>query len=130
MWKLTTKIKNFIYNIKRGIINLIKWFPVIWKDRDYDYEFVYDLLIKKFDNMEKFYNGDKALSADSKEVAEEIKYAKDLLHKIKTHDYFEEAFDDTSASIRKAYENCEKDLQTVFLHIAKNIEKWWVKHFI
>jgi hypothetical protein len=35
--------KDFI----RGIKNLIRWFPVIWRDRDWDHSYIWDILMKK-----------------------------------------------------------------------------------
>lgn len=39
--------KHIPRNIRCGIRNLIKWFPVIWKDRDWDQHFIYEILAKK-----------------------------------------------------------------------------------
>lgn len=36
-----------------GIRNLIKWFPIIWKDRDFDYVFLLLVLQKKLEFMRK-----------------------------------------------------------------------------
>lgn len=44
-WRFS--IRPIFYNIKYGIKNLIRWFPIIWKDRDWDYAFIYDLLSAK-----------------------------------------------------------------------------------
>lgn len=41
------------YPLKYGVINLVKWFPVIWKDRDWDYHFWIRLNLKKLRGMEK-----------------------------------------------------------------------------
>lgn len=30
--------------LKKGIKNLCKWFPVIWKDRDWDHFYIYEIL--------------------------------------------------------------------------------------
>lgn len=38
---------NFITKIKRGFENLFTWLPIIWRDRNYDYEYIYKLLQKK-----------------------------------------------------------------------------------
>ena len=35
--------------IKRGLINIWKWLPVIWKDRGYDHIFIFDILLKKLE---------------------------------------------------------------------------------
>ena len=42
----------------RGVKNLWKWFPVIWKDRDYDSYYIYELIRVKLQNQAK-YIGDK-----------------------------------------------------------------------
>jgi hypothetical protein len=41
--------KDFI----QGIKNLWKWFPTIWKDRDWDHSFIYTILAKKIENQAK-----------------------------------------------------------------------------
>lgn len=41
----------FYYDFIRGIKNLIKWFTIIWEDREYDYVFLYKVLIFKLENM-------------------------------------------------------------------------------
>lgn len=39
--------KNFIWGIK----NLIKWFPVIWRDRDWDFNYIYKILQFKLEQQ-------------------------------------------------------------------------------
>lgn len=41
-------------NIITGIKNLIKWFPIIWKDRDWDDHFIFDILKFKLINQAKY----------------------------------------------------------------------------
>ena len=38
-------------DIIRGVKNLIRWFPTIWKDRDYDQFYIYELLRVKLENQ-------------------------------------------------------------------------------
>jgi hypothetical protein len=42
--------KDFI----KGIKNLWNWFPVIWKDRDHDQHFIYEVLIHKLEKQAKY----------------------------------------------------------------------------
>ena len=46
MWKL----KQFFRNIR----NLIRWFPIIWKDRDWDHSFIYEILKFKLKNQAEY----------------------------------------------------------------------------
>ena len=41
----------------QGIKNLIKWFPVIWKNRDWDHTFIYDILMFKLEQQAKYIGG-------------------------------------------------------------------------
>jgi hypothetical protein len=43
-----TRIWN---NVKYGILNLIKWFPVIWNDRNWDYFYANQIFIRKLELM-------------------------------------------------------------------------------
>jgi len=44
------KIKQFFRNIR----NLIRWFPIIWKDRDWDDHFIFEILKFKIKNQAKY----------------------------------------------------------------------------
>jgi len=41
----------------QGIKNLIKWFPVIWRNRDWDHTFIYDVLMFKLEQQAKYIGG-------------------------------------------------------------------------
>ena len=47
------KLNTNIYYIYRSIKNLIKWFSVIWNDRDWDHAYIEDMLLFKLNNMYK-----------------------------------------------------------------------------
>jgi hypothetical protein len=44
---LVTRFVDPYYETKQGIKNIIKWFPVIWEDRDYDHDYIYSVLLFK-----------------------------------------------------------------------------------
>ena len=45
------KARFFYRDFKHGIKNLIKWFPVIWKDRDWDDHYIWEVLKFKLTNQ-------------------------------------------------------------------------------
>ncbi len=47
------KVDNQIRRLRTGVKNLIKWFPIIWKDRDWDYHYLMIMLRYKLICMEK-----------------------------------------------------------------------------
>ena len=85
------KIFSHLRSLKTGIHNLIKWFPTIYNDRDWDDYYIYSLWYKKFDNMEKFFNSDKSWTAKSEGIAEQIHEIKLLCKKLMEDNYLEEA---------------------------------------
>jgi hypothetical protein len=70
-WWRQTGIRQFFRNIKYGVKNLIKWFPTIWKDRDWDQVFIYTILAKKLEFQAK-YIGDRDFHTESKRDAERM----------------------------------------------------------
>ena len=54
-----------------GIKNLWNWFPVIWKDRDHDQHFIYEMLIHKLEKQAK-YIGKRDRHTGSKREAEKM----------------------------------------------------------
>jgi hypothetical protein len=46
--------KYYHKDISNGIKNLIHWFPTIWKDRDYDQHYIYEVLLVKLEKQAKY----------------------------------------------------------------------------
>jgi len=64
-------MKTTISRIK----NLIRWFPVIWNDRDWDSEFTLDILLKKLEHQRDFFLSKDSHRANNWETADEIAIA-------------------------------------------------------
>jgi len=54
-----------------GIKNLWNWFPTIWKDRDWDQTFIYEVLIHKLEKQAK-YIGERGFHTQAKRDAEKM----------------------------------------------------------
>jgi len=52
--KFKYEIRYWPKDFKTGIKNLIKWFPIIWKDRQWDRQFIYAILRHKLHLTEQF----------------------------------------------------------------------------
>jgi len=83
-------IKNIPYNIKYGIENLIRWFPVIWKDRDWDHYYLYVILQHKLKHM-KHLQKNYGNSMSAEQIVDEIKICIDLLDRLIKDEYDENA---------------------------------------
>jgi len=89
MWdKLTTAWSDF----KRGIKNLIMWFPAIWKDRQWDHQYIYMILRQKLRFQEQYIR-EHGIHVHNVRDADEIKVCLDCLDRLIEDDYHSEAFE-------------------------------------
>lgn len=95
VFDFVSDIKNYFRDIFTGMKNLYIWFPIIWKDRNFDQFYLYKILEFKIRNM-----GDEFLSERvrnfidvEKEGNEMIKCA-DTLRKVMEDNYTQEYFAD------------------------------------
>jgi uncharacterized protein YbcV (DUF1398 family) len=118
------RIKEYIRKIK----NLIRWAPIIWKDRDWDYYFIYEILKHKLTFTEKYIR-EKGIHMYNTEDADSILKSIDLIDKVQTEyhldKYLSEATEWNREGIDKAVEDHDKVKQELFQHLNDNIEKWW-----
>ena len=80
-------IKKLFHNIK----NIIRWLPIIWRDRDWDYGFIYEILYQKLKNMELFFRSDKVYAKDALKFAHQIMVAKNLCKRLSEDNYLHNA---------------------------------------
>jgi len=80
--------KDFISGVK----NLYKWLPIIWKDRNWDHFYIYQIIEFKLRNQAK-YIGNKNRHTTSKENARDMLICADLIAKIKEGYYDGEYMD-------------------------------------
>lgn len=54
-------VSFFKYDLPAGIKNLIHYFPVIWKDRQWDHAFMENLMLVKLEKWYKYFSNDCAM---------------------------------------------------------------------
>lgn len=84
--KILDKIETYYYNWKNGIKNIIKWFPIIIKDRNWDYYYTYNLLRFKFENQAKYLKDTNICVSDERNV-EILETCIRLIDKLKDDEY-------------------------------------------
>jgi hypothetical protein len=77
-------------DIRLGLRNLILWLPIIWKDRDWDHYFLFKIIRRKLELMEKFFR-EYALHIGAEKDAEDMKVCVLLLDRIIEGNYLERA---------------------------------------
>lgn len=140
------------YNFKYGVQNLIKWFRIIWNDRDWDYSFIYTILKFKLINQAK-HTAKLNKHESSKREVEIMNLCVKLIQRCQDEYYDDEWYDKRDFSkvilkyplqykkvilanpkligndIRIAMQICSNNQQRcrrlLFNLLERNIEKWW-----
>jgi hypothetical protein len=82
------RVKQFFRNIH----NLIRWFPIIWKDRDWDHHFIFEILKFKLKNQAE-YISKRGNHLSAKRDAEIMMTCIRLIEKIQDEYYASEYFE-------------------------------------
>lgn len=133
-------IKYTFFCIKYGIENIIYYLPIIWKDRDWDNEYILDLLKHKLKknkkNLLKY-----SCCVGAKENAEEIQSVIDLINAYpnicididpdyKELNYIETLPEDEKKYWLKRYFKASVDIENdcykmIFDILGEYSQKWW-----
>jgi hypothetical protein len=74
---------------KQGVKNLIYWFPVIWKDRDWDTHYIYEVMKHKL-KAQSNYIGAKDRHTRAQQDARNMRICVNLIQKLQDDDYTSE----------------------------------------
>ena len=85
-----------------GITNIIAWFPIIWRDRDWDHWYVYEILCFKLKRMEKLFRK-YGHAVESESIADQIKEVIVGLDRLVEDDYCTDLY----STIRKRWGELE-----------------------
>jgi hypothetical protein len=117
------KIKQFFKRIR----NLYRWFPVIWKDQDWDDFYIFEILKFKLKNQAEYIGyHDRHVSA--KRDAEKMMLCVRLIDKVQNEEYLMELVNNdviTKEMIDKADAKHNKARRLLFEILENYIEKWW-----
>ena len=115
--RIFRKIKDFLIDIKCGVPNLIRWAPIVWKDRDWDFAYIDYIVIHKLERMYKIYSSHESMICDEEEneMAAQIKETLDLFKQSSEIEWWKTGNWEAEDQLRtQAYEL-----------IAKNSNRWW-----
>lgn len=78
-------------SIITSIKNVLRWIPIIWRDRDWDHTFLYIILQFKLSNMEKYLRK-HGHSVNAEKDAHRIKICVTLLKRLLNDEYHDAVF--------------------------------------
>lgn len=88
-WTIRTiypNIKYFIYDIIRGISNIVRWTPIIWSDRDFDWAYMARIMEYKMRRMSKCFTHE--ICTNDKKKSKELLICAELLKRLIEDDNF------------------------------------------
>ena len=113
--------------IKYGVENLYKWFWVIWKDRDWDQHFIFEVLRFKLEKQASHfvkYNSHESSERDAELMMTCVR----LIEKIQSESYYEEYYKldkMTSEALQIVVDKHNKAKRLLFKILNDRIERWW-----
>jgi len=122
-WKL---YRWFLWDVKHvhktvwtGIKNLWRWFPIIWKDRDWDYYYIFQVLKFKLEKQAKHLGG---------RDAELMMTCVRLINKLQNEEYYEEYYGSRPMNNEMMYKcqaQHDKAKRLLFKIMNDRIDSWW-----
>jgi hypothetical protein len=119
MWK----IKMFFCKVK----NMIRWFPIIWKDQDWDQHYIFEILKFKLKNQAK-YIGSRDFHTRAKRDAEIMMLCVRLMEKVQNEYYSTEHIDYQETNITFVPIPGSDNFEMVSEHISDNLEDYFNKY--
>ena len=126
---LLSKWRNFTYGVK----NIIKWMPVIYKDRNWDQWFIYEILKTKLEHQAEYMLHHGHLE-NSIKYAEEIHKCIEMINTVQNETIIDTELasinlqDDSQEVWEKLSEADRKQTQAkkdLFVYMEEHIEHWW-----
>lgn len=112
----------------RGIKNLWRWFPVIWKDRDWDDHYIFEVLKFKVKNQAK-YIGERNLYIGADRDSEIMSLCVRLMDKVQ-HEFYSSEYMDYHESEYNwlDVEDRPDSKQLEIEQISENYDEYFAKH--
>jgi hypothetical protein len=113
--------------IKYGVKNLYKWFWIIWKDRDWDYYYIFQVLKFKLEKQAKHLS-ERNWHESSKRDAEVIMTCVRLINKLQNEEYYQEYYDSkpmNNEMMHRCQAQHNKAKRLLFKIMNDRIEGWW-----
>jgi hypothetical protein len=111
------------------IKNILRWITVLWKDRDWDYWFTFEILKTKL-KFQAQYIRKYGYHVSSEYDAERMELCVKLIDRVQNEYYFDQLVERnrgefTDKEIKKAADKHDKAKRILFKLLEYNIEKWW-----
>ena len=125
-WKYSAKYYHMDFYV--GIKNLIRWFPIIWKDRNWDNGFIYRILEHKL-TLQAKYIGERNIHVGAKRDSEKMMLCVKLINKLDSESYLDEWFNyhESKHNFIPSEDN-PKLFEMITTEISENFDNYFDKY--
>jgi len=99
IFEIFDKIYSFIFHHITSIKNLIKWFPLIYRDRQFDHNYLLNIMEFKLSLMEDYFKN-HGITVSSEKDSKRIKICKNLCKRL-SYGYSEMLYGENSSHYKK-----------------------------
>ena len=133
---LIEKITNWLWNnigwkirfFYKSIKNLIRWFPVIWKDKDWDDHFIWEILKTKLKHQSQ-YIGNRDFHTRAKYDSERMMWCVRLIEKTQDEFYSSEYMDYHKSNYNWLDIEDKPDYKQLEIEeVSENYDDYFAKH--
>jgi hypothetical protein len=123
-------MKHKIRSIVDGLKNLWKWRKVIYKDRDWDHYYIYEILKTKL-QFQADYMQKHGITESASEKTKQMLECVDLIDKVQNEYYIDLAIKGlidegwTDEQFNDASKKQDEAKEKLFFELKENIDKWW-----
>lgn len=120
--------KHLHRDIKQGFKNLWKWLPVIWKDRDWDSHFIFEILKHKLKSQANYLEIKNRYVGVERDVRN-MKICVSLIQKVQNEYYNTEYLDYSEKRVWfQSYENSPDLFELKEENISENYDEFFKKY--
>ncbi len=105
------KVLDFPNNVRRGVISVFQWLPVVWDDRNWDHWFIYKVLHFKLSQTAKYIRK-YGHHVHAERDADNIQVCVNLLQRLMDDEYHEMVFkshDEKWGKVKFIWDDCGED---------------------
>ena len=125
------KIKSHLRSFIIGVKNIVEYIPIIYKDRDWDYEFILDIVKYKLERTRDRIKEDNII-VDTDKIVEEINTQIKLIDNYRNNNELYELSHQSlvkKIANAKTQENKDKYIKQYYTNMYKEEDRAWCKIF-
>ncbi len=122
-------LQHMWWDFTAGVSNLVRWFPVVWRDRDFDHAYLLAVMEFKFKSMADSFER-RSMHVNGERDVRQLRVCAELCKRLREDEYLERHWDRTTKASEKATiglpdEIARQDQRALGIMIGRHLRRWW-----